>query len=261
MIPTPSPTTYPASGSDDDDNVYASWVFTLVLTLVMAIFGAVLIDTRKNRRGLYDLDAIWAQYALVSFGVSFGSQAFFIYTCLAKTNKDYFLYAAYLIAIKSCSFLFSCFYVYKITNSKAFVMDQDLIAEQITMYGILGVLCCMQPKLVFLFPWDQCDTAIVTCGFPSFRMYCVTTAILITESLLITGVNVMFLLDEQAIWDIELSTRIAFVMTTLGTFLVCFLSVIEMAMLNNSHKARRNREPSFFTQKLIAGEARLNPSA
>ena len=173
---------------------------------------------------------------------------FFIYKCLL--NEDYVIYGLITVLIKVCVLIWSCVYIYTITQAHDFGIDHDLIAEQIGLYSILGFLCCLQSKLIFLLPWYQCDAADITGGFPSFRMYCVTSCILIIESLLISGVNVAFVINSKGFGNLDQSTRISLFMTTVSSVMICFLSFIEMVMLNHSHKARRKKKAN-LTQKLI----------
>jgi hypothetical protein len=225
------------------------WGFVAGIAAVMAIFGALLSDTRKDKTVLYKIDGFWIQYALIVFGCTFGSQDFFAFVCFL--DVDYIQYGWYMVAIKVIMMMWNGFYLYN--RRLRYSMDWDLISEQRFVYNVLGTLCCLQAKLAFLLPWHKSDVAKTTFGFPTFGMYVTTSCMIIVESLLVAIVDVMFAIYVDGIFDLSLSTRISFFLSMGITVFFVLMTIVEMVLVSSSYQSwvTENGTPPTLTEKLI----------
>ena len=255
-FPTISPTVGP-KGSGISSNV--PFAFTACVAVVMAIFGAVIADTRKKKADVHEVDGIWMQYTLVVFGCILGSQVFFIYTCF--TDADYSIYGFSIIVIKVCVMILNGVCLYISTRSNSCDLDWDLVTEYISLYNTLSFLCCLQLKLMYLLPWRTSVFASVSGGFPSFQMYCISYFLFMCESMLIAGVQVLFAVHFHDIFDLDKLTRVSFFLSIGFTGVFSVMSCLEMMLIYRSHQARNVKPESksesrdSLREKLIEGES------
>ena len=253
--PTSSPTSSPSSVLPEDEiNTDIPWTFTVCTLTVassMAIFGAIISDHRRNNKVVYQIDGVWVQYALIAFGIIFSSQCFFIYTCFTET--DDYIYGIFMVVIKACAIVLNGLHLYQSTRNIVSNLDWELISEKKTWYSYLGFFCCLQSKLMFLMPWHASEATFITGGFPSFRMYFISTCILLLESLCIVVVQLMFGINIRSIFDQSLSTRVSFLLSTGCTIVNSMLVVIEMRFVRSSYEvneAKNGSRPSCLERNI-----------
>ena len=157
-----------------------------------------------------------------------------------------------IILTKVFIFLLNAVCLYKFTRN-AFNIDWNLVTEQKAIYSALGALCCVHVKLLFLLPWHSSEAAKVTGGYPSFRVYCISNFMLLFDTVLITGIQVIFAVNVREIFDLPLSTRVSFVLTTSCTLLFGVVTFVEMLFVRSAYQASeaKNGSRPSLTQKLI----------
>ena len=259
VVQTQSPTS--ASGPNEGSGISSNvpFAFTACVAVVMAIFGAVIADTRKKKADVHEVDGIWMQYTLVVFGCILGSQVFFIYTCF--TDADYAIYGFSIIVIKVCVMILNGVCLYISTRSNSCDLDWDLVTEYISLYNTLSFLCCLQLKLMYLLPWRTSVFASVSGGFPSFQIYCISYFLFMCESMLIAGVQALFAVHFHDIFNLDKLTRVSFFLSIGFTGVFSVMSCLEMMLIYRSHQARNVKPESksesrdSLTEKLIEGEA------
>ena len=247
-----------SSSNDDDDNeedaatASSPWIVTGSLVLIMGLYGVQISNVRKENTGLYEIMRYWVQYYFFSFSTAFSSQLFFMYLCLL--DSDYEIYGYMLAGIKGVFLLISSLYIFKVlkNNDK---LDWYMISEQMIYFYPLMAICCFHLKLSFLLPWFKSQVAKLTYGFPTIRMYFISSAIQTVELILVIAVLVLYAFYNGGLAELPFSILMSYYLTSGSAILFMFLSCLEMILV---YKTYRNLEEVYggqLTDKLLTQQS------
>ena len=116
-------------------------------------------------------------------------------------------------------------------------LDWYMISEQMIYFYPLMAICCFHLKLSFLLPWFKSQVAKLTYGFPTIRMYFISSAIQTVELILVIAVLVLYAFYNGGLAELPFSILMSYYLTSGSAILFMFLSLFNFLLpFYNAHK-------------------------
>jgi hypothetical protein len=198
--PTPSPSPSPVAGASELANVFIPGAAIVFISL-FAVVGTAIHYGRKEDANVYPLSLTKAIVTLVMFGGSFLSQIFSMLVFFSGQYNPGFGSAWVLFRV-----LFivggAALIAWLLSESSGYQkhIDWKFMAKNRKLYGFIVVLTAFNPNLVSMLPWLQTPVTAMTMGFPTVKLFYLTTFLAIVESLILTIINTAFAIDQKNVF-------------------------------------------------------------